>query len=102
MEKSTVIFLAALIVAAAAAVEEPPREKRQSPLSRAWEENLPGVQPFWEKYKSGPFGIVIRGWQFSRCASEQVSAFLIKKFLRSLKSLLDYQINNHDTLLKDG
>lgn len=49
------------------------RLKRQaSPLSRAWEEALPGVQPFWEKYNSGPHGIVIRGWQFSRCASEQV------------------------------
>lgn len=48
------------------------RVKRQSPLSRAWEEALPGVQPFWEKHKSGPYGIVIRGWQFSRCASEQV------------------------------
>jgi hypothetical protein len=39
---------------------------------QAWNEALPGVQPFWEKYSSGPYGIVIRGWQFSRCASEQV------------------------------
>lgn len=30
------------------------------------------VQPFWEKYQTGPHGVVIRGWQFSRCASEQV------------------------------
>ena len=54
---------------------EPPEEfrtKRQSPLSRAWEEALPGVQPFWDKYSTGPYGVVIRGWQFSRCASEQV------------------------------
>lgn len=47
------------------------RFKRQSPLSRAWEETLPGVKPFWENYNTGPHGIVIRGWQFSRCASEQ-------------------------------
>jgi len=51
------------------------RSKRQaSPLSKAWEEALPGVQPFWEKYSTGPYGVVIRGWQFSRCASEQVSS----------------------------
>lgn len=52
------------------------RLKRQSsPISRAWQEALPGVQPFWEKYSTGPYGVVIRGWQFSRCASEQVSNF---------------------------
>lgn len=44
----------------------------QSPLSRAWEETFPGQTPFWEKYNTGPHGVVIRGWQFSRCASEQV------------------------------
>lgn len=50
------------------------RIKRQSsPISRAWQEALPGVQPFWEKYSTGPYGVVIRGWQFSRCASEQVT-----------------------------
>ncbi|KAH7701747.1 CRE-MLT-8 protein [Aphelenchoides avenae] len=54
------------------------RLKRQaSPLSRAWEEALPGVQPFWEKYNSGPHGIVIRGWQFSRCASEQWTDYTV-------------------------
>ncbi|VDM69884.1 unnamed protein product [Strongylus vulgaris] len=47
----------------------------QSPLTKAWNEALPGVQPFWEKYQTGPHGVVIRGWQFSRCASEQVSFF---------------------------
>lgn len=46
----------------------------QSPLTKAWNEALPGVQPFWEKYQTGPHGVVIRGWQFSRCASEQVTA----------------------------
>lgn len=44
----------------------------QSALSRAWEETFPGHVPFWEKYTTGPHGVVIRGWQFSRCASEQV------------------------------
>lgn len=44
----------------------------QSPLYRAWEDTFPGQVPFWEKYNTGPYGVVIRGWQFSRCASEQV------------------------------
>lgn len=44
----------------------------QNPLTKAWNEAVPGVQPFWEKYQTGPHGVVIRGWQFSRCASEQV------------------------------
>lgn len=39
------------------------------------------VQPFWEKYQTGPHGVVIRGWQFSRCASEQVLFFYIKFFI---------------------
>jgi len=31
-----------------------------------------GVPEFWNQYNDGgPYGIVIRGWQFSRCASEQ-------------------------------
>lgn len=51
--------------------------KRQHPLSRAWEEQLPGVKPFWEGYASGPHGIVIRGWQFSRCASEQWTNYVV-------------------------
>jgi hypothetical protein len=51
--------------------------KRQHPLSRAWEEQLPGVKPFWESYASGPHGIVIRGWQFSRCASEQWTNYVV-------------------------
>ncbi|PIO61928.1 hypothetical protein TELCIR_16532 [Teladorsagia circumcincta] len=49
----------------------------QSPLTKAWNEALPGVQPFWEKYQTGPHGVVIRGWQFSRCASEQWTNYVV-------------------------
>ena len=49
----------------------------QSPLSRAWEETFPGQTPFWEKYNTGPHGVVIRGWQFSRCASEQWTKYVV-------------------------
>lgn len=34
--------------------EDDSRNKRQAgrnPLNKAWEEALPGVQPFWEKYR---------------------------------------------------
>ena len=34
------------------------RQKRQQhPLSKAWQETIPGVPPFWEKYQSGPYGV---------------------------------------------
>lgn len=49
----------------------------QSALSRAWEETFPGHVPFWEKYTTGPHGVVIRGWQFSRCASEQWTNYVV-------------------------
>uniref|UniRef100_A0A2K6VJD3 Uncharacterized protein n=3 Tax=Onchocerca TaxID=6281 RepID=A0A2K6VJD3_ONCVO len=49
----------------------------QSALSRAWEETFPGHVPFWEKYNTGPHGVVIRGWQFSRCASEQWTNYVV-------------------------
>lgn len=55
------------------------RQAGRNPLNKAWEEALPGVQPFWEKYSTGPYGVVIRGWQFSRCASEQVKSFIFIK-----------------------
>lgn len=74
---SKFLFLVMLLTDVTAAIDEDgvsQRSKRQSNsnINRAWEEALPGVQPFWEKYSTGPYGIVIRGWQFSRCASEQV------------------------------
>uniref|UniRef100_A0A1I8BH14 Uncharacterized protein n=1 Tax=Meloidogyne hapla TaxID=6305 RepID=A0A1I8BH14_MELHA len=56
------------------------RVKRQggaTVLTKAWNEALPGVPPFWDKYSSGPHGIVIRGWQFSRCASEQWTNYVV-------------------------
>lgn len=43
------------------------RSKRQSQLGAQglWKDlNLP---PFWDQYKSGPYGVVIRGWQYGKC-----------------------------------
>jgi len=52
---------------------ESERSKRQS--SQVWQQSGLwtdlGVPQFWKDYQNGPFGIVIRGWQFSKCASEQ-------------------------------
>uniref|UniRef100_A0A1I7WBT7 Glycosyl hydrolase n=1 Tax=Heterorhabditis bacteriophora TaxID=37862 RepID=A0A1I7WBT7_HETBA len=47
----------------------------QSPLTKAWNEALPGVQPFWEKYQTGPHGVRhavtnkqgSKGWQVIPC-----------------------------------
>lgn len=56
-----------LIVLSACAVfclDPPPpagsRTKRQGStvLTKAWNEALPGVPPFWDKYSSGPYGRV--------------------------------------------
>ncbi|KAI6226170.1 hypothetical protein M3Y99_01316600 [Aphelenchoides fujianensis] len=82
---ASLVAVLLLAGAAKAADEELPtgdvsltRLKRQaSPLTQAWNEALPGVQPYWEKYSTGPYGIVIRGWQFSRCASEQWTNYVV-------------------------
>jgi len=36
-----------------------------------------GLPQFWNQYKDGPYGIVIRGWQYAKCASEAWTNYAI-------------------------
>uniref|UniRef100_A0A914MZG3 Uncharacterized protein n=2 Tax=Meloidogyne incognita TaxID=6306 RepID=A0A914MZG3_MELIC len=77
---SITILLLTIFISTFTSAKDQTRVKRQggaTVLTKAWNEALPGVPPFWDKYSSGPYGIVIRGWQFSRCASEQWTNYVV-------------------------
>lgn len=35
-----------------------------------------GLPQFWNQYKDGPYGIVIRGWQYAKCGKSIISVQL--------------------------
>nr|CAD2169070.1 unnamed protein product [Meloidogyne enterolobii] len=80
LRPSITILLLTIFITTFTSAKDQTRVKRQggaTVLTKAWNEALPGVPPFWDKYSSGPYGIVIRGWQFSRCASEQWTNYVV-------------------------
>jgi len=36
-----------------------------------------GLPQFWNQFKDGPYGLVIRGWQYAKCASETWTNYAI-------------------------